>query len=186
MNAVLLVLMRKLKIDLSLRYSNLPETAKELMSLNITMGLWTESDLTNQPYEVKEGMVRIRKLDVAWVGPGYEFAFDASKIAYEGIELYSEARGLVWMVEGWAGTQRFAVMWTGDQTGNWNNVKMHIPTFHSSGLSGMPWTAGDIDGIWGGSGETYVRDLQAKVFSPMLMSMSGWCKLLDTYFYFKL
>ncbi|KAI9209771.1 glycosyl hydrolases family 31-domain-containing protein [Polychytrium aggregatum] len=155
-------------------YENLPETATALSSLNITMGLWTESNLTNQPFEIGPGQVRIRKLDVAWVGSGYDMAFESSQVAYEGIETYSDARGFVWMVEGWAGTQRYAVMWTGDQKGTWNNVRMHVPTFHSAGLSGMPWTAGDIDGIWLGSPETYVRDLQAKAFSPVLMSMSGW------------
>lgn len=35
---------------------------------------------------------------------------------------------------------------------------------------------GDVDGIFGGSNETYVRDLQWKCFLPVLMSMSGWAQ----------
>jgi alpha-glucosidase len=49
-----------------------------------------------------------------------------------------------------------------------------VPALHGSGNSGIAWTAGDVDGIFGGSPTSYVRDLQWKVFSPVLMSMSGW------------
>ncbi|KAJ3407351.1 hypothetical protein HDU80_009028 [Chytriomyces hyalinus] len=155
-------------------YESLPETADMLGARNMTMGLWTESNLTNQPFEVSQGKVRVRKLDVAWIGDGYEFALTGCEQAFEGIEAFSDARGFVWTVEGWAGTQRCAVMWTGDQKGTWENVRFHIPTLQGSGLSGQAWTTGDIDGIWLGSTETYVRDLQHKVFAPVLMSMSGW------------
>ncbi|ORY51407.1 hypothetical protein BCR33DRAFT_712468 [Rhizoclosmatium globosum] len=155
-------------------YEDLPETAQMLSERDITMGLWTEFDLTNQPYEVQEGQVRVRKLDVAWIGSGYEFALNGCEVAYQGIEDYSDARGFVWTVEGWAGTQRCAVQWSGDQKGSWDNIRFHIPTLAGSGLSGQAWTSGDIDGIWTGSAETYVRDLQFKVFAPVVMSMSGW------------
>ncbi|KAJ3014495.1 UNVERIFIED_CONTAM: hypothetical protein HDU68_000249 [Siphonaria sp. JEL0065] len=155
-------------------YEDLPETAQMLASKNISMGLWTEFDLVNQPYEVQQGQVRVRKLDEKWIGGGYEFALGGCEIAYGGIEEYSDARGFVWTVEGWAGTQRCSVMWSGDQRGNWENIRFHIPTFQGAGLSAQAWTSGDIDGIWSGSAVTYTRDLQHKVFAPVVMSMSGW------------
>ncbi|MBM7587913.1 alpha-glucosidase (family GH31 glycosyl hydrolase) [Bacillus pakistanensis] len=155
-------------------YTGLKDVSKELMDRNITLGLWTEDGVANQEWEVGEAGVRVRKLDVAWVGPGYKFALDAAKEAFEGIEKYSSARGFVWMVEGWAGAQRHAVMWTGDQSGSWENIRFHIPTIMGSGLSGQAFTTGDIDGIFGGSAKTYVRDLQWKAFLPIIMSMSGW------------
>ncbi|KAI9339353.1 glycosyl hydrolases family 31-domain-containing protein [Obelidium mucronatum] len=155
-------------------YEDLPETAAMLASRNISMGLWTEFDLTNQPYEVQEGQVRVRKLDEKWIGEGYEFALSGCEIAYNGIEDYSDARGFVWTVEGWAGTQRCSVMWSGDQKGTWENIRVHIPTFQGAGLSAQAWTSGDIDGIWTGSAITYTRDLQHKAFAPVVMSMSGW------------
>ena len=43
-----------------------------------------------------------------------------------------------------------------------------------SGLSGFAYATGDVDGIFGGSAETYTRDLQWKAFTPVLMGMSGW------------
>ena len=58
------------------------------------LGLWTQSALTNQPDEVASG-VRVRKTDVAWVGPGYRYALDACDKARDGIEQYSTDRATV-------------------------------------------------------------------------------------------
>jgi hypothetical protein len=164
-------------------YENLTETNELLEKNQISLGLWTESNLTKQPYEVGTAGVRVRKLDVAWIGDGYAFALSGCQVAYQGIEQNSDGRGFVWMVEGWAGAQRCSVLWTGDQKGTWENVEMHISTLHGSGLSGQAWTTGDIDGIFGGSAETYTRDLQAKVFAPVLMTMSGWGKRQTAFFF---
>ncbi|MGH2602535.1 MAG: hypothetical protein ACRDJ9_24515, partial [Dehalococcoidia bacterium] len=81
----------------------LTKTGDELRRRNIQMGLWTESKLDKQPEEVGTAGVRVRKLDVAWVGPGYRHALTACEDAYDGIEDHSDARGYAWMVEGWAG-----------------------------------------------------------------------------------
>merc|ERR1711957_171472 len=51
---------------------------------------------------------------------------------------------------------------------------MGIPTFVGAGFSAQARVSGDIDGIYGGSPETYVRDLQFKCLMTALMSMSGW------------
>jgi alpha-glucosidase (family GH31 glycosyl hydrolase) len=75
---------------------------------------------------------------------------------------------------GWAGTQRYAVAWTGDQSSSWDYIRWHIPTLVGSGLSGQAYASGDVDAIFGGSAETYTRDLQWKSFTPVLMGMSGW------------
>ncbi|NRQ30995.1 DUF5110 domain-containing protein [Nonomuraea sp. NN258] len=155
-------------------YQQLKETGDALRQRGIEMGLWTQRALTNQEWEVKEAGVRVRKLDVAWVGAGYRHALTACDTADQGIEQHSDARGFVWMVEGWAGSQRCAVQWTGDHYGTLDAIRWQIPAITGAGLSGMPFTAGDIDGIFGGSGPSYTRDLQWKAFSPVLMSMSGW------------
>ena len=41
-------------------------------------------------------------------------------------------------------------------------------------MSGLAYTSGDIDGIFGGSPKTYTRDLQWKSFLPAVMTMDGW------------
>lgn len=155
-------------------YNDLEYVSDELRRRKIDLGLWTENGVPDQEYEVGEAGVRVRKLDVAWVGPGYRFALDACQTAYDGIERFSDARGFVWMVEGWSGAQRCAVQWTGDHSGSLDAIRWQIPAIHGSGLSGVAWTAGDIDGIFGGSAKSYVRDLQWKVFNPALITMSGW------------
>ncbi|MEI8086074.1 MAG: DUF5110 domain-containing protein, partial [Paludibacter sp.] len=53
-------------------------------------------------------------------------------------------------------------------------IRWHIPTVIGSGLSAQNCATGDVDGIFGGSDSTYVRDLQWKCFTPVFMSMSGW------------
>ncbi|WP_158884465.1 TIM-barrel domain-containing protein [Amycolatopsis anabasis] len=154
----------------------LTKTGDELRERNIQLGLWTEQKLDKQPDEVGKSGVRVRKLDVAWVGPGYRHALSGCEDAHQGIERYSDARGFAWMVEGWAGAQRCAVQWTGDHAGTLDAIKWQIPAIHGSGNSGIAYSAGDVDGIFGGSDVSYVRDLQWKVFTPAFMSMSGWAK----------
>lgn len=146
-------------------YEDLPETGGMLAGHGSELGLWTESDLTNQAYEVQSG-VRVRKSDVAWVGPGYRFALDACEKSRDGIEQNSNDRATVLTIEGWAGTQRCAVTWSGDQSGSWDYIRWQIPTYAGATLSGQHAATGDVDGIFGGSAETYVRDLQWKMLLP--------------------
>jgi hypothetical protein len=111
---------------------------------------------------------------VAWVGAGYLNALSACKQAYEGIEENCDERGYVWSVCGWAGTQRYSIVWSGDQSGSYEYIRFHIPTFIGSGLSGYSLASSDVDGIFGGSSSTYARDLQWKTFIPVTYAMSGW------------
>lgn len=154
-------------------YEDLAETDDMLNDHGGELGLWTEDDLTEQETEVKAG-VRVRKTDVAWVGPGYRFALDACEQARDGIETNSTDRATVLTVEGWAGTQRCAAVWSGDQSGSWDYIRWQIPTYAGSTMSGQHLATGDVDGIFGGSPETYVRDMQWKMFLPMTYLMSGW------------
>lgn len=155
-------------------YTKLDSVVIELRKRGFHTGLWTENGVEKIAREVGEYGSRLCKLDVAWVGEGYKFAIEGCKAAYNGIENSSDARGFVWSVCGWAGSQRNTVMWTGDQKGTWDYIRWHIPTLIGSGLSAQNCATGDIDGIFGGSDKTFTRDLQWKCFTPVLMSMSGW------------
>jgi len=157
-------------------YVKLDSVVSELHKRGFYTGLWTENGVTKIATEVGQYGTRVCKLDVAWVGPGYKYALDGCKAAYNGIEQNSNARGYVWSVMGWAGTQRYSTVWSGDQSGSWEYIRFHIPTFIGSGLSAQNAASSDIDGIFGGSDSTYVRDMQWKCFIPALMVMSGWAK----------
>lgn len=157
-------------------YTDLPKVVAGLAKYGFKTGLWTENGVDQIAWEVGTAGSRAQKLDVAWTGQGYQFALDANKAAADGILNNSDSRPFLWTVMGWAGIQRYAVTWTGDQSASWDYIRWHIPTLIGSGLSGQAYATGDVDAIFGGSPETFTRDLQWKAFTPVLMGMSGWAK----------
>eukprot|EP00927_Polykrikos_kofoidii_P065306 TRINITY_DN61084_c0_g1_i1.p1 TRINITY_DN61084_c0_g1~~TRINITY_DN61084_c0_g1_i1.p1 ORF type:complete len:948 (-),score=131.73 TRINITY_DN61084_c0_g1_i1:83-2926(-) len=156
----------------------LVDVIQQLKERGFQSGLWSSTGLPDFPGEVKGG-VRVGKTDVGWIGSGYKYAFDSCKLVADGIEKNSDGRRFIWTVEGWAGTQRLAVMWTGDDSGGFDYLRWQIPTFVGCGFSSQAHVSGDIDGIFGGSPETYVRDLQMKSMMTVLMTMSGWASNPD-------
>ncbi|GAA4840841.1 TIM-barrel domain-containing protein [Kitasatospora terrestris] len=155
-------------------YTDLPSAVSGLKTKGFNTGLWTSTGLSSINWEVGSAGSRAVKTDVAWIGGGYKTAFTGVQQAVNGIENNSDARRFVWTVDGWAGTQRNAVVWTGDTSGTWDAMRWHVPSIAGAGLSGLNYASGDIDGIFGGSPQTYVRDLQWKAFTPAFMTMSGW------------
>lgn len=155
-------------------YEDLPSTVAGLKKLGFATGLWTERALANIAWEVGTAGTRGVKTDVAWVGGGYKTAFEGVQSAVNGIEGNSDARRFVWTVDGWAGTHRNAVVWSGDTSGTFAAMRWHVPSIAGAGFSALNYAAGDVDGIFGGSGPTFARDLQWKAFTPAFMTMSGW------------
>ena len=155
-------------------YVELPYVVRALKDLGFYTGLWTQGELVKTKWEVGTAGTRVQKLDVAWTGPAYQHSLDCNKQAWTSLVTHSQTRGMVWTVQGWAGTQRYGVCWTGDQSGSWELIRYHIPTLIGSGMSGQAYATTDVDGIFGGSPETYTRDLQWKCFTPVLYCMNGW------------
>lgn len=154
-------------------YTNLAQSVSGLAAKGFHTGLWTSTGLNGMPGEIAAGSRGV-KTDVAWIGSGYKYAFDGVNQAVNGIENNSDARRFVWTVDGWAGTQRNAVVWTGDTYGDFSTMAWTLPSVVGAGLSGLNYATGDVDGIFSGSPKTYVRDLQWKSFTPSFMTMSGW------------
>ena len=154
-------------------YEYLDQVASGLQERDMALGLWTSTGLGSQAAETEAG-VAVRKLDIGWVGPGYRAALSACEDAYRGMERGTDRRGFVWLPEGWAGTQRCGVHWSGDQKGNWETIRWQIPTYAGSAMSGQAYTTSDLDGIFEGSPLTYLRDLEWKTFLPAGMAMNGW------------
>ena len=156
--------------------TDLTYVVAQLHEQGMYTGLWTSTGMPNIQNEVGVAGTRICKTDVGWIGDGYKYAFDGVTLCANGIEQYSTppARRHVWTVEGWAGTHRLAVMWTGDDSGSMDYVKWQIPTFVGCGFSAQAHVSGDVDGIFGGSPESQVRDLQFKALMTTIMVMSGW------------
>lgn len=167
---------------------NLKEFGEYARSKGVEIGLWTQSDLHPKEgveallqrdivKEVRDAGVRVLKTDVAWVGAGYSFGLNGVADVGEIMPYYgNDARPFIISLDGWAGTQRYAGIWSGDQTGgDWEYIRFHIPTFIGSGLSGQPNITSDVDGIFGGKNvPVNVREFQWKTFTPMELNMDGW------------
>lgn len=154
----------------------------------VEIGLWTQSDLHPKDSisallqrdivkEVRDAGVRVLKTDVAWVGWGYSFGLNGVADVGHIMPYYgNDARPFIISLDGWAGTQRYAGVWSGDQTGGqWEYIRFHIPTYIGSGLSGQPNITSDMDGIFGGKNLVMnTRDFQWKTWTPMELNMDGW------------
>ncbi|WP_316828242.1 TIM-barrel domain-containing protein [Pedobacter miscanthi] len=154
----------------------------------VEIGLWTQSDLHPKTgvsallqrdiiKEARDAGVRVLKTDVAWVGAGYSFGLNGVADVAQIMPYYgNSSRPFIISLDGWAGTQRYAGIWSGDQTGGvWEYIRFHIPTYLGSGLSGQPNITSDMDGIFGGKNPTInTRDFQWKTFTPMELNMDGW------------
>ena len=168
--------------------ANLKEFGDYARDHGVEIGLWTQSDLhpidtieallqRDIVKEVGEAGVRVLKTDVAWVGAGYSFGLNGVQDAAEIMQEHgNKARPFIISLDGWAGTQRYATVWSGDQTGgSWEYIRFHIPTFIGSGLSGQPNISNDMDGIFGGRNQIInTRDFQWKAFTLMQLNMDGW------------
>lgn len=167
---------------------NLKSLADYAHQNGVEIGLWTQSDLHPKPEvsallqrdivkEVRDAGVRVLKTDVAWVGWGYSFGLNGVADVGHIMPYYgNDARPFIISLDGWAGTQRYAGVWSGDQTGGqWEYIRFHIPTYIGSGLSGQPNITSDMDGIFGGKNPVMnTRDFQWKTWTPMELNMDGW------------
>ncbi|MDR1415611.1 MAG: discoidin domain-containing protein [Odoribacteraceae bacterium] len=168
--------------------ANLAHFGEYARERGVEIGLWTQSDLHPRTdiapllqrdlvKEVRDAGVRVLKTDVAWVGSGYSFGLNGIANAARVMSYYGgDCRPFIITLDGWAGTQRYAGAWTGDQTGGtWEYIRFHLPTYIGAGLSGQPNIFSDMDGIFGGKNPVVnTRDFQWKTFTPAQLNMDGW------------
>ena len=97
------------------------------------------------------------------------FALNEVRATYEGLErLRPEQRSFILTRAGYAGVQRYAAMWTGDNKATWESLGLNIPMFASLGLSGETFVGADIPGFIGrASPELLVRSYQLAFLVPL-------------------
>jgi alpha-glucosidase len=97
-----------------------------------------------------------------------------SRATFEGLSrLHPNERPFVLTRATYAGGQRFAAVWPGDNSSDWSSLRQSIPTLLGLGLSGFPFVGCDIGGFVGSdSPELYTRWLQTGVFYPFMRSHS--------------
>src|SRR3712207_8431849 len=65
------------------------------------------------------------------------------------LRLRPDERPFVITRAGYAGLQRHALQWTGDNSSWWEHLWMSMPQLQNLGLSGIAWAGVDIGGFWG-------------------------------------
>ncbi len=92
-----------------------------------------------------------------------------ARASYEGLEkLRPEQRNVVITRSGWAGVQRHAISWTGDNQSTWESLRLTIPMMLGLGLSGVGFSGPDLGGFAGEvDGELFTRWVQMAAFMPL-------------------
>jgi alpha-glucosidase len=84
-----------------------------------------------------------------------------------------DRRPFVLTRSGFAGVQRYAAMWTGDNLATWAHLRLAVPMLLGLGLSGVPFVGADVGGFFGSpSAELYTRFLQLGVLMPFCRTHS--------------
>lgn len=98
------------------------------------------------------------------------FALNMARATYEGLaRLRPDRRPFVITRAGYAGIQRWATVWTGDNNATWEALALNIPMFASLGLSGEAFVGADVPGFIGrASPELLVRSYQVAFLAPLL------------------
>ncbi|CAM8986521.1 unnamed protein product [Rhodiola kirilowii] len=66
-----------------------------------------------------------------------------------------------------AGTQRYGAIWTGDNTADWDHLRVSVPMILTLGLTGMSFSGADVGGFFGNpEHELLVRWYQLGAFYP--------------------
>ncbi|MCR8964284.1 glycoside hydrolase family 31 protein [Brevibacillus halotolerans] len=94
---------------------------------------------------------------------------------YTGLkEQLSGKRPFVLTRAGYAGVQRYAAVWTGDNRSFWEHMQMAIPMCMNLGLSGVPFTGPDVGGFaHDTTGELLTRWTQLGTFTPYFRNHSN-------------
>jgi alpha-glucosidase len=91
-----------------------------------------------------------------------------ARSAREGLlGLRPDERPFVITRAGYAGLQRHALQWTGDNSSWWEHLWMSMPQLQNLALSGVAWAGVDVGGFWGDTtGELLARWTEFGVFQP--------------------
>ncbi|WP_245772000.1 glycoside hydrolase family 31 protein [Rhodothermus profundi] len=86
-----------------------------------------------------------------------------------------EQRPFVITRAAYAGVQRYACVWTGDNVADWSHLRQALTMMLSLGLSGQPFSGSDIGGFIGTpSPELYARWIQLGACSPLFRTHTAY------------
>ncbi|MFW5992391.1 MAG: TIM-barrel domain-containing protein, partial [Halanaerobiaceae bacterium] len=89
------------------------------------------------------------------------------KSTYQALKKHTESRPFVLTRAGFAGIQRYAAVWTGDNRSFWEHLQMAMPMLMNLGMSGVAFCGTDVGGFGDDSnGELLTRWTQMGTFMP--------------------
>jgi alpha-glucosidase len=89
------------------------------------------------------------------------------------LALSPDVRPVVMTRAGYAGTQRYAATWTGDNAPTWSHLSLSVSMLLSLGVSGYPFAGDDIGGFGGSpTPELLTRWIELGTFNPIARSHS--------------
>ncbi|MEW6304597.1 MAG: TIM-barrel domain-containing protein [Verrucomicrobiota bacterium] len=90
------------------------------------------------------------------------------------LEAAPERRPFIISRAGYAGIQRYAAVWTGDNSSTWEHLAESVPMLLNLSLSGVPFCGADIGGFLdSATGELLARWTQLAAFTPFFRNHSN-------------
>jgi alpha-glucosidase len=97
-----------------------------------------------------------------------------SRGTFEGLQRHSGKRPFVITRACYAGTQKYATVWTGDNQSLWSHLQLMVPQLCSLGISGFSFAGTDIGGFGEDTTpELLARWIEAASFSPLFRNHSA-------------
>ncbi|MFA6087352.1 glycoside hydrolase family 31 protein [Mucilaginibacter sp.] len=103
------------------------------------------------------------------------YGLEMIRASYEGYKAArTNKRPFILTRSGYAGLQRYAAMWTGDNRAEDSHMLLGVRLMNSLGLSGVPFTGMDVGGFTGGASPSlYARWMQIGAFNPYFRNHTG-------------
>ncbi|QNI33566.1 DUF5110 domain-containing protein [Alloacidobacterium dinghuense] len=97
------------------------------------------------------------------------YGMENSRATFEGLrKLDPNTRPFVLTRASYAGGQRYAATWTGDNSSSWNHLRMTTPMLENLGLSGFAFSGADVGGFAGTpTPELLTKWLEIGAFQPI-------------------
>ena len=103
------------------------------------------------------------------------YGMENVRATYEGLKaLRPDERAFVMTRASYAGGQRYAVTWTGDNSSTWDHLRLMVHQLINLGLSGFAYAGADVGGFTGGpSPELMTRWFEIAAFTPIFRDHSA-------------
>jgi alpha-glucosidase len=103
------------------------------------------------------------------------YGMQNTRATYDGLlKLRPDERPFVMTRASYAGGQRYAVTWTGDNSATWDHLKLSVHQIINLGLSGFGYSAADVSGFAGGpSADLLTRWFEIGAFTPVFRDHSA-------------